>query len=204
MSAFKQEKPTTSRPDAHPSSNISELDKEWANKLGNLSTALLSTKLSNLRSKSSSLSTALTAKLASSPSGQNLLHIGPSLSSLPPDLQNLSVTLQPLLQDVELYIAKNRNELERIVDTGRNIEIALRRAEDAKDCREILMDLKSLEECIYRDFNLRKKFNVEGSIGKQKMTLDRDKSSRGNRNSAKQLESDILEQRGNYSDEMGM
>jgi hypothetical protein len=56
----------------------------------NLSTSALENKLRQLREESNQLNQELPKKLASSQSGQNLLHIGSSLSTLPPDLHSLS------------------------------------------------------------------------------------------------------------------
>ena len=133
-------------------------EEEWtaaATQLGNLSTPILISTLSSLRSKSATLSSTLTAKLASSPSGQNLLHIGPSLSTLPPDLHSLITNLEPVLDQVKQYRDGNIAELERVVDLGRSIELALRRAEDGKECAEILGDLCSVEICVERDLTRR-------------------------------------------------
>ena len=61
--------------------------------ISSLSTVALDHKLRCLREISNQHSQALTQKLANSQSGQNLLHIGSSLSTLPPDLHSARIVL---------------------------------------------------------------------------------------------------------------
>ena len=135
MNESKEEEPSSS----------SSSSSSWAISLANLSTPLLQSKLEALEQESSQLSTTLTAKLASSPSGQSLLHIGPSLSSLPPDLETLLETLRPFVSDVNEFHLCNEKELERIVTFGRKVEKECRRALHAKECREWFLELQAVE-----------------------------------------------------------
>uniref|UniRef100_A0A7S3V8Q4 COG complex component COG2 C-terminal domain-containing protein n=1 Tax=Chaetoceros debilis TaxID=122233 RepID=A0A7S3V8Q4_9STRA len=144
--------------------------EEWAPALANLSTPLLNSKLTTLRSQSSTLSSTLTAKLASSPSGQSLLHIGPSLSTLPPDLHSLLTAVTPMLEQVRQYEKHNQKELVRIVTAGKLIERECRRAEHSKDCTQILRDLVAVEKILEQDqknsnsnFNANAKAYAKGS-----------------------------------------
>mmetsp|Transcript_24321 Transcript_24321/g.36236 ORF Transcript_24321/g.36236 Transcript_24321/m.36236 type:complete len:892 (-) Transcript_24321:125-2800(-) len=122
---------------------------EWALSLANLSTPLLTSKLTALKSQSATLASTLTAKLASSPSGQSLLHIGPSLSTLPPDLQSLLASLEPMLKEVEEYEKMNQTELIRVVTAGKLVETECRRAAHANECRALLADLIAAEAVVY-------------------------------------------------------
>lgn len=121
---------------------------EWAQSLSNLSTPLLNSKLTTLKSQSATLASTLTAKLASSPSGQSLLHIGPSLSTLPPDIQSLLASLEPMLQQIEEYEKYNQNELIRIVTAGKLVEAECRRAANARECNDLLSGLVAAEEIL--------------------------------------------------------
>ena len=111
-----------------------------------LATPNLESRLSLLRSQSTELSTTLTQRLATSQSGQNLLHIGPSLQSLPPDLHSLLRNLRPILAEVEQYEAGNREELTTLVDRGNEIRGAVRKVREAGDCAMIYGDLCRSEE----------------------------------------------------------
>ena len=114
----------------------------------NLSTPLLNSKLQTLQSESQSLASALTAKLASSPSGQSLLHLGPSLSTLPPDLHSLLSALDPLQNAVADHLRKQQLELVRIVTCGKVIEREVRRGRQAIQCKEWLDHLQAAERII--------------------------------------------------------
>lgn len=112
------------------------------------STPYLQSRLIQLRHQSQDLSTELTKKLATSRSGQSLLHIGPSLSSLPPDLTSLLEALSPLIAQVEQYESENRIELERLVSMGREVQCAMKRREFSLECAEIYSDLMGAEEVL--------------------------------------------------------
>eukprot|EP00569_Conticribra_weissflogii_P009422 CAMPEP_0171371436 /NCGR_PEP_ID=MMETSP0879-20121228/8638_1 /TAXON_ID=67004 /ORGANISM="Thalassiosira weissflogii, Strain CCMP1336" /LENGTH=188 /DNA_ID=CAMNT_0011880033 /DNA_START=50 /DNA_END=613 /DNA_ORIENTATION=- len=107
-----------------PYANTTTATATTSNSLAN-STPHLQSRLSSLRAQSHALSTELTKKLATSRSGQSLLHIGPSLSTLPPDLALLSESLAPLLKEVEEYEKCNRDELERLVALGRRVQLGV-------------------------------------------------------------------------------
>jgi len=111
-----------------------------------LATPNLESRLSLLRSQSTNLSSTLTQRLATSQSGQNLLHIGPSLQSLPPDLHSLLRNLRPILGEVEKYESLSRDELTRLVDKGNEIRGAVKKVREAGDCAMIYGDLCRSEE----------------------------------------------------------
>jgi len=138
---------------------------EWAQTLSNLSTPLLASKLTTLKTQSANLASTLTAKLASSPSGQSLLHIGPSLSTLPPDLQSLLQTLKPLLNSVTDYEKLNQNELVRVVTAGKLVERECRRASHAMECKDLLQDLISAEDILTNGNPLNNNKKKKGSDG---------------------------------------
>jgi len=114
------------------------------------STPYLQSRLVQLRHQSQDLSTELTKKLATSRSGQSLLHIGPSLSTLPPDLTSLLEALSPLVTQVEQYEAENRSELERLVNQGREVQCAMKKRDFSVQCAEIYSDLMGAEEVLRR------------------------------------------------------
>ena len=115
-----------------------------------LATPNLESRLSLLRSQSTNLSTTLTQRLATSQSGQNLLHIGPSLQSLPPDLHSLLRNLRPILGEVEKYESLSRDELIKLVDKGNEIRGAVKKVREAGDCAMIYGDLCRSEEEVRR------------------------------------------------------
>lgn len=115
-----------------------------------LATPNLESRLSLLRSQSTNLSTTLTQRLATSQSGQNLLHIGPSLQSLPPDLHSLLRNLRPILGEVERYESLSRDELVKLVDKGNDIRGAVKKVREAGDCAMIYGDLCRSEEEVRR------------------------------------------------------
>ncbi len=122
---------------------------------GNTSSLILESKLRTLRDESSNLSQALTQKLATSQSGQNLLHIGPALSTLPPDLQSLLSNLEPYLSEIKEYEDATLEELKRIVECGYQIRMQKRRVQNSNACRELYQDLVASERDIERDGKLR-------------------------------------------------
>ena len=120
-----------------------------------LSSTALENHLHALREKSNALSQTLTQKLATGQSGQNLLHIGPSLSTLPPDLYSLESNLTPLIKDVEVYDETCRTELSRIVQLGNKVRIAQRRSRQAKECAGMYHDLMAAEALLELDANVK-------------------------------------------------
>jgi len=106
-----------------------------------MTSSSLENRLSSLRTQSNALQRSLTQQLATSPSGQKLLHIGPSLSTIPPDLHLLITNLTPLLDDLASYEEKCNLELNKIVESSDAIRSAERRAMHARDCALIYQDL---------------------------------------------------------------
>jgi len=127
-----------------------------------LSTTTLENRLHILREKSNALSQTLTQKLATSQSGQNLLHIGPSLSTLPPDLHSLEQNLAPLIQDVEEYDLACRKELSRIVQLGNQVRLTQRRSKQASECADMYHDLMASEALLKMDMSV-KTIHTQGS-----------------------------------------
>jgi hypothetical protein len=111
-----------------------------------LSTVALEQKLVTLRDKSNKLSQLLTQKLATSQSGQNLLHIGSSLSSLPPDLHSLLTNLHPVLSAAESTEKQYLTNLQKLVAAANEIRLEQRRTEHAIECAEIYEDLCAAEQ----------------------------------------------------------
>jgi hypothetical protein len=127
-------------------------DEEEEEMITALSTAALEAKLRTLREQSNKHSQVLTQRLASSQSGQSLLHIGTSLSSLPPDLHSLLTNLHPVLSAAEGTEKQNMQHLQKLVSCGNEIRLEQRRVEHAMECAEFLEDLIAAE----RDVKLRK------------------------------------------------
>lgn len=111
----------------------------------NLSTSALENKLRQLREESNQLNQELTQKLASSQSGQNLLHIGSSLSTLPPDLHSLLTQLHPVLSASELFEKQNLQDLQRLTDVVTEIRTQQQRSLHASECADLYADLTAAE-----------------------------------------------------------
>ena len=140
---------TAGSPSAKARHSHSQSGSDRTNLLA-LATPNLESRLSLLRSQSTNLSTTLTQRLATSQSGQNLLHIGPSLQSLPPDLHSLLRNLRPILGEVEKYESLSRDELIKLVDKGNEIRGAVKKVREAGDCAMIYGDLCRSEEEVRR------------------------------------------------------
>jgi conserved oligomeric Golgi complex subunit 2 len=121
-----------------------------------MSTSALELKLRDLREKSNKHSQVLTAKLASSQSGQNLLHIGTSLSSLPPDLHSLLTQLHPVLSAAESTEKQYLQHLQRLVQCGNEIRMEQRRVDHARECADQYQDLLAAELVVKRDSSYRR------------------------------------------------
>jgi hypothetical protein len=128
-----------------------------------MSTSALESKLKDLKEKSNKHSQILTAKLASSQSGQNLLHIGTSLSTLPPDLHSLLTQLHPVLSSAESTEKAFLQRLQRLVQCGNEIRLEERRVEHAKDCAELYQDLLAAEGVVKRDAAQRRRIQMGGA-----------------------------------------
>ena len=130
------------------------------------STPYLQSRLSQLKTQSQNLSTELTKKLASSRSGQSLLNIGPSLSTLPPDLTSLIDALSPLLSEVSNYESTNIDELTKLVNQGKVVQCTIQKQEYAMKCSEIYNELVSAEEILKMDAGRRMIDMLGSSSGK--------------------------------------
>jgi hypothetical protein len=125
----------------------------------NMSTMSLERRLRQLRDESQKLDQVLTQKLASSQSGQNLLHIGTSLSSLPPDLHSLLQHLHPVLSQAESAESDQLELLRQLVQSARDIQVAERRVQYAQDCADLYADLMAAEACIQSNIGTTDKYS---------------------------------------------
>mmetsp|Transcript_14154 Transcript_14154/g.34069 ORF Transcript_14154/g.34069 Transcript_14154/m.34069 type:complete len:960 (-) Transcript_14154:55-2934(-) len=120
-----------------------------------MSTSALEAKLKQLREKSNKHSQLLTAKLASSQSGQNLLHIGTSLSTLPPDLHSLLTQLHPVLSSAETTEKVHHEHLTKLVECGNAIRQEQRRVVYTEDAADLYEDLVAAEHVVQIDIKTR-------------------------------------------------
>jgi len=116
-----------------------------------MSTSALENKLKDLKGKSNKHSQILTAKLASSQSGQNLLHIGTSLQTLPPDLHSLLTQLHPVLSRAETAEKEYLQRLQKLVNCGTDIRFEERRVGNARECAGLYEDLLAAENILRKD-----------------------------------------------------
>jgi hypothetical protein len=116
-----------------------------------MSTSALEAKLRQLRQASQEHSQILTQKLASSQSGQNLLHIGTSLSTLPPDLHNLLTQLHPVLSTVEGVERNHILALQALVQQATAVRAAGRRVQTAADAADLYADFCAAEKSVQRE-----------------------------------------------------
>jgi ElaB/YqjD/DUF883 family membrane-anchored ribosome-binding protein len=133
----------------------------------NLSTTALEHKLQKLRDQAAQHSQILTQKLASSQSGQNLLHMGTSLTTLPPDLHNLLTQLHPVLAAAEQTEEEQRQALQRLVQVATQIRQQERRVQQAAACAVAYADLLAAEGAVQRDLDARR--NSSSSSATTKM-----------------------------------
>jgi len=126
-----------------------------------MSTSALESKLRTLREKSNEHSQVLTQKLASSQSGQNLLHIGTSLSSLPPDLHSLLTQLHPVLSATESTEQSQLSQLQALVANANEIRREQRRMAHAQECANLYQDLLAAERDVKRDAALRRQHQAK-------------------------------------------
>lgn len=113
-----------------------------------MSTNSLESKLRQVRDAAQEHSQVLTQKLASSPSGQNLLHIGTSLSTLPPDLHTLLTHMHPFVNVLEGFEQDQRKALTTLVDKATAIRQDQHRVRTAERAADLYADLTSAEACI--------------------------------------------------------
>ena len=116
-----------------------------------MSTSALENKLKDLKAKSNKHSQILTAKLASSQSGQNLLHIGTSLQTLPPDLHSLLTQLHPVLSSAETAEKEYLKRLQKLVQCGNDIRLEERRVENTRECAGLYEDMLAAENRLRKD-----------------------------------------------------
>ena len=116
-----------------------------------MSTSALENKLKDLKAKSNRHSQILTAKLASSQSGQNLLHIGTSLQTLPPDLHSLLTQLHPVLSSAETAEKEYLKRLQKLVQCGNDIRLEERRVENTRECAGLYEDMLAAENRLSED-----------------------------------------------------
>ena len=117
----------------------------------NLNTSALESKLRQVREAAQEHSQVLTQKLASSPSGQNLLHIGTSLSTLPPDLHTLLTHMHPFVNVLEGFEQDQRKALTTLVEKATAIRQDQHRVLTAERAADLYADLTSAEACIQND-----------------------------------------------------
>ena len=121
-----------------------------------MSTSALENKWKDLKAKSNKHSQILTAKLASSQSGQNLLHIGTSLQTLPPDLHSLLTQLHPVLSCAETAEKEYLKRLQKLVQYGNDIRFEERRVENTRECAGLYEDMLAAEHRLRKDASQRK------------------------------------------------
>ena len=143
-----------------------------------MSTSALEIKLKDLKGKSTKHSQILTAKLASSQSGQNLLHIGTSLQTLPPDLHSLLTQLHPVLSCAESSEKEYLRRLQKLVQCGNDIRFEERRVRNAKECAGLYEDLLAAETMVHKDSSRRRQQldlwsdDESSSLGMFHVTID--------------------------------
>jgi hypothetical protein len=113
-----------------------------------MSNATLESKAKQLREESAKHSAILTQKLANSDSGQNLLHIGTALSSLPPDLHSALTSLQPLTAATAASEEHQSDQLADILKCRKEIEHQRRRCHQALSAVDVYSDLVAVESTL--------------------------------------------------------
>jgi hypothetical protein len=124
-----------------------------------LSNTALETKAKQLQQQSAQLSAALTQKLATSQSGQNLLHMGTSLSTLPPDLHVMLQNLHPILSATEALEKTVAAPLEKVTAVQAVIGQQQARGRAALAAAETYQDLVAAERIVARDISWRSAAN---------------------------------------------
>jgi hypothetical protein len=110
-----------------------------------MSNSTLEAKAKQLREESAKHSAVLTQKLANSDSGQNLLHIGTALSSLPPDLHSALSSLQPLTAATATSEEHQTDQLTDILKCRKEIEHQRLRCRQARNAIDVYGDLVAVE-----------------------------------------------------------
>lgn len=112
------------------------------------SSTSLEHKLKQLRDDSLKHGQVLTQKLASSQSGQNLLHIGTSLSTLPPDLNQLVTHIHPIISATENSEKNQIQLLENLIEKQKEIKATQQRIVYAKQLELLYQDLVVAENIV--------------------------------------------------------
>jgi hypothetical protein len=158
-------------------------------------TSSLENKLKTLREEANKHSQVLTQKLASSPSGQNLLHIGSSLSSLPPDLHTLLSTLHPIVSAVESSEQRHLQNYQQLLAKRQDIQWATTRIQDAKECAELYQDLTAAERHVQRNLQwLRQNSHHQQTTGSSRIAVMED-GENDQRDSSSAIDDEIGKQR---------
>ena len=76
------------------------------------------------------------------------MHIGTSLSTLPPDLHTLLTNIHPLLAATEQLEQDQIQALQELVQHANKIRHEQYRVEQAQDCATLYRDLLSAEHCV--------------------------------------------------------
>lgn len=140
-----------------------------------MSNSALEAKAKELREQSAKHSQLLTQKLATSQSGQNLLHMGSSLSTLPPDLHTLLQNLHPILSVTETYEKQQTMQLDTLIQSRDEILHQQRRCAQAEAAVDIYKDLVAAEMAVQCDLYWRK-YGNKHSDQKKKEDVDNDES----------------------------
>lgn len=130
----------------------------------NLSTIALEQKAKQLQEQASKHGQTLTQKLASSQSGQNLLHMGSRLRTLPPDLHSLLTNLHPVQASAEKTEEKQLKSLNELVEQATTIRLINRRVHNAEECSNAYVDLLAAENAVQTDLQIRRKDTNEVSL----------------------------------------
>lgn len=136
---------TTAASTSTPAASVLSLIPE---EIPSMSTSALETKLRQVRDAAHDHSQVLTQKLASSPSGQNLLHIGTSLSTLPPDLHTLLTHMHPFVNVLEGFEQDQRKALTTLVEKATDIRQSQHRVRASDRAADLYADLTSAEESL--------------------------------------------------------
>jgi hypothetical protein len=115
-----------------------------------LSTTVLQQRYQQLQRCSDEHSTILTSKLASSQDGQNLLHIGTSLQSLPTDLHTLLTTIHPVVSHMEQEEATLFAQLQELVQQAQSIQHCQKLQAECYACIDLYADLLAMEQVLPR------------------------------------------------------
>ena len=137
-----------------------------------LSTSGLEYRLRQLREASAQHSQILTQKLASSQSGQHLLHMGSSLSTLPPDLHNLMTQLQPFVSTVEQAETQALQKLQALVTAASKVQHQARRIQQAQAAANLYADLQAAERAVEQYRTHRTKHKLGGGSSSQRLVED--------------------------------